>query len=119
MPTGPISGDLQGMIGLVGFDFGDSYYAVTGYNTNNFEYIEYDFGLDIKCKSDGDPRRVYVVRDSFGTAMVEILGSQFSEVCLRHFEARPYGTDLMAFNPDIVIYETVERYSYLLGSFTL
>ena len=116
--TGPISGDLQGMIGLVGFDFGDSYYSVSGYDTHNFEYLEYDFTKNIKCKSNGDPRRIYIVRDSFGSAMVEIVGSQFSESCFRHFEARPY-SDLLEFDPDIVVYETAERYSYLLGSFSL
>jgi len=116
--TGPISGDLQGMIGLAGFDFGDSYYSVSGYDTHGFEYLEYDFAGNIKCKSDSDPRRIYVVRDSFGSAMVEIIGSQFSESCFRHFESRPY-SDLLSFDPDIVVYETVERYSFMLGSFSL
>ena len=115
---GPISGDLQGMIGLTGFDFGDCYYSVTGYDTHNFEYVEYDFGRNIKCHSNSDPRRVYVIRDSFGTAMAEIVGSQFSNSCMHHFEARPY-SDLVEFDPDNVIYEPVERSSYMLGNFSL
>jgi len=117
--TDPLSGDLAGMNGLAGFDFGDTYYVINGYDTHGFEYADYDFLGVVHCKTaNGDGRKLYVVRDSFGSSMIEILGSQFCESWLRHFSTYT-PEDIKTYNPDIIVYETVERYAYNLMTFSL
>lgn len=117
--TEPLSGDLAGMNGLAGFDFGDTYYAISGYDTHGFEYAEYDFLGIVHCKAEGaDKRKLYMVRDSFGSSMIEIMGSQFCESWMRHFTTyNP--ADILAYDPDVIVYETVERYAYNLMTFSL
>lgn len=117
--TGPLSGDLAGMNGLAGFDFGDTYYAVSGYDTHGFEYAEYDFPGVVHGRAEGaDKRKLYMVRDSFGTSMIEIMGSQFDESWMRHFSTYT-PEDIKAYDPDVIVYETVERYAYNLMTFSL
>ncbi len=68
--------------------------------------------------SNADPRRIYVIRDSFSSHMAPYIGSQFSDSFLRHRSSYNYD-DLATHDPDIVVYETVERYANELGSFSI
>ncbi len=62
---------------------------------------------------DKDSRTLLVNRDSFATAMRFELGSSFNNVDLCHHES--YTPDLIAEDdPDIFVYETVERYVDIL-----
>ena len=67
-------------------------------------------GYEIQEK---DPRTVYVYRDSFGEAMAPYLESAFENVRMMYFRDYTYA-DLCEQNPDVFVYETVERY---LGNF--
>ncbi|MDD7223258.1 MAG: hypothetical protein PUH40_03170, partial [Lachnospiraceae bacterium] len=67
---------------------------------------------------DADPRSIYVIRDSFSSHMALYIGSQFKESYLRHVGSYTYD-DLAASNPDIVVYETVERYVGGLSTFSI
>ena len=65
-----------------------------------------------------DPRCLYVIRDSFASQMAEYLGSQFNDTYLRYKYSYSYD-DLQECDPDIVVYETVERYAGDLAAFSI
>lgn len=115
-----ISGDLAGMLNLSKqLRFVDNEYGIEGYNLHNRENLEWDFsGLIHYRASDADPRTIYVVRDSFSTHMAPYVGSQFEESYFRRNYSYTYD-DLLASNPDIVVYEIVERYAGTLATFSI
>lgn len=114
------SGDLAGMLNLSKqLRFADNEYSIDGYDLHNIEELEWDFlGLVHYRAMDADPRSIYVIRDSFSSHMALYIGSQFKESYLRHKSSYTYD-DLAASNPDIVVYETVERYAYGLANFSI
>ncbi len=114
------SGDLAGMLNLSKqLCFADSEYTVDGYDRHDSERSGYDFfGLWSYHATNADPRTIYVIRDSFSSHMADYIGSQFSESYLRHIDTYTYD-DLTDHNPDIVVYETVERYADGLGTFSI
>ena len=67
---------------------------------------------------DADPRKIYVIRDSFSTAIAPYIGSQFSETYLRHKSTYSY-EELETLDPDVVVYEVVERYVSKLAEFSI
>ena len=105
------SGDLSGMLNLrKQLRFADNEYSVQGYDTHNMQQLENAYcNVFLYTATDADPRKIYIVRDSFSTHMALYIGSQFSETCLRHKGTYSYD-DFVAHNPDIFVYETVERY---------
>ncbi|MCR4789361.1 MAG: hypothetical protein K5888_12330 [Lachnospiraceae bacterium] len=108
--TEEISGDLAMMLnqGNSG-KYVDKVYGVEGYDDHGLETVNYDWGGAIIYHAENaDPRRIYVIRDSFCTAMADYIGSQFDDTCLRHYNTYT-GEDLESWNPDIVVYEVVER----------
>ncbi len=114
--------DLAMMLGLRDMLGTENHeYNVSGYDYHNYELLSVSYseeGETIYHASDADPRSILVLRDSFGIAMADYIGSQFSECYIRHH--KEYSTDLITmYNPDIVVYEIVERNSDSLGSFTL
>ncbi len=117
---GTTSGDLAGMLNLKNqLSFIDVEYMVEGYELHNRKEIEWNFdGMIHYRATDADPRKLYVIRDSFSSHMALYLGSQFNESYLRN-----RGTytleDLEKCNPDIVVLEIVERYADSLASFTV
>lgn len=66
---------------------------------------------------NADNRSIYILRDSFTSAMAPYIGSQFRESYMRHVSSYTY-EDLEKQDPDIVVYETVERTVDLLGTFS-
>ncbi len=114
------SGDLAGMLSLSNqLRFADHNYTVSGYDTHNSECIEHDFNKMWSYKAtNADPRSIYVIRDSFTSYMAEYIGSQFNHTYLRHFGSYTYD-DLINCNPDIVVYECVERQANRLGTFSI
>ena len=114
------SGDLAGMLNLYKqLRFADNEYTVSGYDTHDVQNVEYDFSNAlIYTANNADVRKLYVYRDSFSTHMAEYLGSQFSETYLRHCSTYTY-EDFVAQDPDIFVYETVERYVGGLATFQI
>lgn len=117
---GETSGDLAGMLNLSKqLRFADREYSINGYDLHNREELEWDFnGMVRYHATDADPRSIYVIRDSFSSHMALYIGSQFTDSYLRHKKSYSYD-DLVSCNPDIVVYETVERYAGGLASFSI
>lgn len=98
-------------ITMPSIESGGMTYRVEGYPTHGIVNEKWDFYNEIIYHTDnGDPRRVFVWRDSFGSAMSDIIGSQFSYTYLRN--AGSYDNSQVKENkPDIFVLETVERYA--------
>ncbi len=97
----------------------DHEYSVEGYDLNDREELEWSFQEMIQYRaSHADSRVFYVIRDSFCTQMAPYLGSQFNESYFRYLGSYTY-EDLVSHNPDIVVFEVVERYVGTLGSFSI
>ena len=116
----PSSGDLASMLNLSGMlRHTDHEYFVEGYDTHNMQTLEYDFSTVYRYRAENaDPRKIYVIRDSFSSALAPFIGSQFDESYMRYGTTYSYD-DLVSQDPDIVVYETVERYIGGLSKFSL
>ena len=114
------TGDLASMLNLEKeLAFSDHVYSLEGYDLHNVEQLEWDWREMIHYHATGaDPRTVYIVRDSMCAAMAPYIGSQFTESYMRH-RFTFSGPDMLAYDPDIVIYETVERYAGDLATFSV
>lgn len=103
--------DLAGMINLVNYFNDDSYYYVDNYkpdvNMNLIEKSE-DGVLDVYNSNAEDQRRVLVIRDSYGEALMSYLPKDFENVIFVHRGGFDYGF-IDVYQPDIVIYQVVER----------
>lgn len=72
-------------ITMPSIESGGMTYRVNGYLPHGIVNEKWDFYNEIIYHTDnGDPRRVFVWRDSFGSAMSDIIGSQFSYTYLRN-----------------------------------
>ena len=104
------AGDLAGMLNLKRqLKFADNEYQIKGYDYHDMQTLERD--LTTVCSfsaTDADPRKIYVYRDSFAEAMFPFIGSQFSESYFRHIFTYSY-EDYVQQDPDIFVYEAVER----------
>ena len=109
--AGNTAGDLAAMLNLSKqLQNTDFKYNVEGYNNHQMECLGYDFNTVFSYQAkNADSRKIYVIRDSFSTAMSQYIGSQFNESYFRHAGTYSYD-DLIVQNPDIVVYEVVERY---------
>ena len=117
---GSKSGDLAGFIGLAkSLEFADSEYSIEGYDKHGYNNLNGDQnGVALRSAENADKRRLYVFRDSFASAMIPYLGSQFNESCFRHYSSYSYD-DFISYDPDIFVYETVERYVGRLATFAV
>lgn len=117
---GNTAGDLAGMLNLTKqLAYTDYMYAVEGYDSHNVENIEWDFGTVFIYHAEGaDPRKIYVYRDSFASSMSTYIGSQFTDTYMRHRNTYTY-EDFVEQNPDIFVYEIVERSIGYLASFSI
>ena len=112
----PVAGDLAEMLGLTGKP--DFDYVVQGYDTHGMEALAWEFtGVFVFHSYDSDPRKVYVIRDSFASHLAPYVGSRFQDTYWRHISTYTW-EDLADQNPDIVIYETAERYLDHLKTFS-
>lgn len=113
-------GDLAKVLGLSKIlqPF-DVEYEVEGYDTHDVRTIQWDLKDKLCYRADGaDPRKIYVFRDSFATAIADCVGSQFQESCLKYKLAYTY-EDFREEDPDIFVVETVERYIEELSRFSV
>ena len=112
-------GDLVKNLGLVAqMKTADPEYAVEGFDDHGAELVEEtDYSYTYRAEN-ADPRKLFVVRDSFVISMLPYLSSQFSESYYKHFMYYMY-EDFEAFQPDILVYETVERFAANLKDFSV
>lgn len=117
---GETSGDLAWMLNLSRqLSFADTEYFVDGYDLHNREELEWDFpGMIRYHATNADPRSIYVIRDSFSSNMALYIGSQFTDSYLRHRDSYSYD-ELISCDPDVVVYETAERYANILAYFSI
>ncbi|MCR4999140.1 MAG: hypothetical protein K6A05_04785 [Lachnospiraceae bacterium] len=120
MPLSDYYGDLANMLGLGHELQGSDYvYHVEGYDLHNCEILTQNpFGRSAYHSSGGDPRSCYMICDSYGPYMSEYIGSQFSDTVVQYANSFDYA-DLSSGNPDIVVYEVVERFVERLATFSI
>lgn len=113
--------DLGGMMHMTGY-FMDTEvnYEVSGYEDNNatIELDDNDNIAVISYRSDApDQRSLYMYRDSFAKSMGRYIASQFSYLYMRHMNTYTL-QDMEAVDPDIFVFETVERgAAYTMSTF--
>ena len=115
------SGDLATMLGLSKHLQYDSTYFVSGYASGNEIQLTYpvpgDGNYEVYTTSGADPRALFVIRDSFSTAMIPYLSSQFNDCFFVHRSL--YTPELLNEYPaDIVVVQVVERYVEFLLNFS-
>lgn len=103
-------GDLESYLFLVGkMDSGEDF-GIEGLNGHNYIKDEWDFDTIYRAHcDDGDPRKLFILRDSFFDSMADSIGPQFknSVMAYHHY----YKNELVdKENPDIFVYEIAERY---------
>ncbi|MGN0308750.1 MAG: hypothetical protein ACI4DN_11105 [Lachnospiraceae bacterium] len=106
-----IPGDLADMLNIGALIDPGKNYIPTGYDAHDYINVEWDFSTVFRyCASAADPRKIVINRDSFCSAMAELIGSQFDESVMIH--RKHYSRDMILDEkPDIYVYETVERYA--------
>lgn len=98
---GNTAGDLAGMLNLTRYLARiDNEYTVQGYDPGT------------------DTRKIYIYRDSFAMAMAPYIESQFTDIHMMHKDTYTY-EDFAEQDPDIFVYETVERYIGGLMTFSI
>lgn len=101
-------GDLSFLLHLQNVIDHGRQYSVQGYNINVPLIHKYNRFKYINRGKHADQRKIFLNRDSFGTAMLELLSSQFSEIMT--VSRSEYNNHMIdEFKPDIYIFEVVER----------
>ena len=94
-------------------------YVVSGYPENGCDLQGGELLEPFSCTAEqGDPRKLYMIRDSFSISMYPYLGSQFRESCFRDYYSDIH-EDFLEQDPDIVVLEMVERKLEKLAQFSL
>lgn len=103
-------GDMLNMCNLIDVYIGnDLEYDVAYDGKNNYKKIRDSFSKTIEYSNiTNEGLSLYVIRDSFASWMGEYFGGIFNDTCMRHRKTYTY-KDISDENPDIVVYETVER----------
>jgi hypothetical protein len=117
---GAYPGDLANMLNLSKqLQSDDRSYRFSGYDKHDFKCTDDDMlNMWSFTAKNADPRSIYVIRDSFTSQMAPYIGSQFDHTYLRHYSSYDY-EDLKKCDPDIVVYECVERQAARLGTFSI
>ena len=104
--------DLAEMIGMQDELRDDKVYVLSEYSKHPIETQVIGGGTEYRYHNpvgDGDPRKVFLVGDSFSTMMGIYVASRFNDMYLNSY--RFYEPWMLAVeDPDILIYEVVERY---------
>lgn len=114
------SSDLADMLNLTAdLRNTESDYQISGYDTHGMVNDKWEFLTEfIYHSTNADPRKLFVCRDSYCTAMSDVLGSQFNNSYMIYRET--YTAGLLAEQaPDIFVLEVVERYLGDLQGFDL
>ena len=116
--------DLAGMMNLRSYYEknrpADVNYTVSGYPTNNMTVLQAIDATELIYQSDApDPRRLFMVRDSFAGGMAPVLASSFSYTYMPHWNGCFEQSMIDEQQPDIFVYEVVERRLDILLTFRL
>lgn len=117
-PVGSSDGDLTNMLNIHIKD-GDIDYQVSGISALNTVNDEWDFWGEFVYHTDGaDPRKLFVRRDSYSSAMAPSLATQFENSLWVHEDSFD-GQKVFDWGADIFVLEVVERYEKNLVDFRL
>ena len=98
----------------------DVNYRIEGYPTNNMSVLLADDATELIYQSDApDARRLFMVRDSFAGVMAPVLASSFSYTYMPHWNGCFEQSMIDEQQPDIFVYEVVERRLDILLNFRL
>lgn len=116
--------DLAGMMNLRSYYEknrpADVDYTVSGYPTNNMTVLQAIDATELIYQSDApDERRLFMVRDSFAGGMAPVLASNFSYTYMPHWNGCFEQSMIDEQQPDIFVYEVVERRLDILLTFRL
>lgn len=108
--------DLSNMLGMTGELTEDTNYKID-YGSNNVVEWNGDTSTDIvdfytfcqTASNAADHRKIMFIRDSFGSAMLPFIASEFREVYSPHVSFQTDSSTIDTVQPDVVIYEYVER----------
>jgi len=92
-------------------------YEISGYPSGNLNIEKEDFYTEYIYHSSGaDPRKLFMIRDSFAANMAHYVAAQFNESYMVHQSA--FSKELLEQQqPELLVYETVERYLDTLLNF--
>ncbi len=99
---------------------GDIEYTVSGYGSNDVvrTYISDDEGYATYYAEGSPQKTMTIIGDSFSTAMAPYLGQFYENVSIRRFEYTPQVLNkALQEEPDVIVFELVERYLDLIESF--
>lgn len=117
-PVVSSNGDLTNMLNVHIKD-GDIDYQVSGISALNTVNDEWDFWGEFVYHTDGaDPRKLFVRRDSYSSAMAPSLATQFENSLWVHEDSFD-GQKVFDWGADIFVLEVVERYEKNLQEFRL
>lgn len=104
-------GDMADILNLSNLIDPGMTYAPTGYDAHDYVNDMWEFDTEVRYHAQGaDPRTIFVRRDSFGSAMANLIGSQFDRSVMIH--SNSYTNDYVEQeDPDVFVYECVERYA--------
>ena len=116
--------DLAGMMNLRSYYENtrpaDVNYDISGYETNNMTVLQAVDATELIYQSDApDKRRLFMVRDSFAGSMAPVLASNFSYTYMPHWNGCFEQSMIDEQQPDIFVYEVVERRLDILLTFRL
>lgn len=119
---GLFAGDLAKMLGLSKYLANDTPYSLSGYSGGRVANVEYplegDTDLGLYSTEGADTRSLMVIRDSFASAMMPYLSTQYNNCCFVH--RRIFTPEMLAQYPsDIVVLEIVERQIDYIFGFTV
>ena len=110
--------DMSNMLGMSSIYKKDVNYEIDGYyykneilyNGNPFQTVDEFYGTVSSYNQNAiSDKKCVFVRDSYGTAMYPVLTNVFREVINPHHNNVVSMEELLAYKPDIIIWETVER----------
>ncbi len=108
------SGDLASMLGTNAFNID---YNLSGYTDHPLLMADFSSSSVTRFWNAGaDERKLMVVGDSFSNALSGYLASAFNEVVVSHDRTRYKPSLLTNEQPDIYVYEIVERYLGMMNS---
>jgi hypothetical protein len=113
--------DLATMLHLGNLLTDDPNYVVNGFTAHTIKTEYNDERTEFRSKNengDGDPRKLFIIGDSYSTMMEQYVACNFNETYLNlYYNYEP--EMLSREKPQVLVYETVERYIGNMMTFSL
>lgn len=111
LSTPPV-GDLSGLLGMGDYLKGGQIYTLSDYSPHTLDrQVSSDLSEFVYTNTAGDgaDEKLFIIGDSFSTMMSPYIASHYNNTYL-NFYFNYTGEMLKRENPDVVVFETVERY---------